>query len=87
MGNAKVMSIKIIWDYTLYWSGAALLFFRDKFCDLAFMVQRNLSKTSLKYRESLIGTPGASAFNLGVPSHAFVTISPANSNRIDCDFT
>jgi flavin-dependent dehydrogenase len=37
MGNAKVMSIKIIWDYTLYWSGAALLYFRDKFCDLEFM--------------------------------------------------
>ncbi len=37
MGNAKVMSIKIIWDYTLYWSGAALLYFRDKFCDLDFM--------------------------------------------------
>ncbi|NOQ63630.1 MAG: NAD(P)-binding protein [Methyloprofundus sp.] len=37
MGNAKVMSIKIIWDYTLYWSGAALLFFRDKFCDIEFM--------------------------------------------------
>ncbi|MBE0468949.1 MAG: tryptophan 7-halogenase [Methyloprofundus sp.] len=37
MANAKVMSIKIIWDYTLYWSGAALLFFRDKFCDLEFM--------------------------------------------------
>ncbi len=37
MANAKVMSIKIIWDYTLYWSGAALLYFRDKFCDLDFM--------------------------------------------------
>ena len=37
MANAKVMSIKIIWDYTLYWSGAALLYFRDKFCDLEFM--------------------------------------------------
>ncbi len=37
MGNAKVMSIKIIWDYTLYWSGVALLYFRGKFCDLAFM--------------------------------------------------
>jgi len=39
MSNAKVMSIKIIWDYTLYWSGAALLFFRDKFCDQNFMPQ------------------------------------------------
>ncbi len=39
MSNAKVMSIKMIWDYTLYWSGAALLFFRDKFCDQEFMGQ------------------------------------------------
>ncbi|MCF7971337.1 MAG: tryptophan 7-halogenase [Methylococcaceae bacterium] len=45
MANAKVMSIKIIWDYTLYWSGAALLFFRDKFCDLAFM---DIAVTSLQ---------------------------------------
>ncbi|NOQ17396.1 MAG: halogenase [Methyloprofundus sp.] len=37
MGNAKVMSIKIIWDYTLYWSGVALLFFKDKFTDATFM--------------------------------------------------
>jgi len=37
MGNAKVMSLKIIWDYTLYWSGVALLFFRNKFCDVEFM--------------------------------------------------
>jgi len=45
MANAKVMSIKIIWDYTLYWSGAALLFFRDKFCDLEFM---GIAATSLQ---------------------------------------
>lgn len=37
MGNAKVMSIKIIWDYTLYWSGVALLFFNNKFTDVEFM--------------------------------------------------
>ncbi|TXK97872.1 hypothetical protein BMR02_09635, partial [Methylococcaceae bacterium HT1] len=37
MGNAKVMTIKVIWDFTLYWCGIALLFFRNKLCDLAFM--------------------------------------------------
>ncbi|SMG65512.1 halogenase [methanotrophic bacterial endosymbiont of Bathymodiolus sp.] len=37
MGNAKVMSIKVIWDFTLYWSGIALLFFRHKLTDLEFM--------------------------------------------------
>ncbi len=37
MGNAKVMTIKVIWDFTLYWSGIAVLFFRDKLCDLMFM--------------------------------------------------
>jgi len=43
MGNAKVMSIKIIWDYTLYWSGVALLFFRNKFCDVEFMQKASAS--------------------------------------------
>lgn len=42
MANAKVMSIKIIWDYTLYWGGVALLFFRDKFIDVAFMQTASL---------------------------------------------
>lgn len=37
MGNARVMTIKVIWDFTLYWSGIAQLFFRNKLCDLAFM--------------------------------------------------
>ncbi len=37
MGNAKVMSIKVIWDFTLYWSGVAVLFFRSKLCDQMFM--------------------------------------------------
>lgn len=37
MGNAKVMTIKVIWDFTLYWSGIALLFFRNKLTDLVFM--------------------------------------------------
>jgi len=31
------MTIKVIWDFTLYWSGIAQLFFRNKLCDLAFM--------------------------------------------------
>ncbi len=37
MGNAKVMTIKVIWDFTVYWSGIALLFFRNKLVDLMFM--------------------------------------------------
>jgi len=37
MGNAKVMSVKIIWDYCMYWGSVALLFFRAKLCDRRFM--------------------------------------------------
>ncbi len=37
MGNAKIMSIKIIWDYCNYWGSIALLFFNNKLCDLPFM--------------------------------------------------
>jgi hypothetical protein len=37
MGHAQVMPIKIIWDFVMYWGGVALIFFRNKFCDAAFM--------------------------------------------------
>ena len=37
MGNAKVMSVKIIWDYCIYWGSVALLFFREKLWDCRFM--------------------------------------------------
>ncbi len=33
-GQAQVMSVKIIWDYALYWSINAFLFFNEKFTDL-----------------------------------------------------
>ena len=37
MGNARVMSIKIIWDFVMYWGGIAPLFFRDRLRDPIFM--------------------------------------------------
>ena len=37
MGNARVMSTKVVWDFAMYWGGVALLFFHDKLCDPAFM--------------------------------------------------
>ena len=37
MGSARVMTVKIVWDFVMYWGGVALLFFRDKFGDPAFM--------------------------------------------------
>jgi hypothetical protein len=37
MGHAKVMSIKILWDFMIYWSSVGLLFFTEKISDLAFM--------------------------------------------------
>lgn len=37
MGNARVMPVKIIWDFVMYWGGVAQLFFRNRFCDPAFM--------------------------------------------------
>ena len=37
MGNARVMSIKIVWDFVMYWGGIAPLFFRDRFQDPIFM--------------------------------------------------
>ncbi len=36
MGNARVMSLKILWDFTMYWGGIALLFNHGKICDREF---------------------------------------------------
>jgi flavin-dependent dehydrogenase len=37
MGNAQVMTAKIVWDNSTYWGFSALLFFNRKYTDLAFM--------------------------------------------------
>ncbi|HUK90983.1 MAG TPA: hypothetical protein VLZ81_11325, partial [Blastocatellia bacterium] len=37
MGNAQVMTAKIVWDFLLYWAFIANLFFQGKQCDLEFM--------------------------------------------------
>ena len=37
MGNAQVMTAKLVWDTAAYWAALALLFFHDKLCDLEFM--------------------------------------------------
>ncbi len=37
LGNARIMVIKILWDFSLYWGGVALLFIHNKLCDQPFM--------------------------------------------------
>jgi hypothetical protein len=37
MGRGRVMVTKVVWDFAMYWGGIALLFFRNKFRDPAFM--------------------------------------------------
>ena len=37
MGNAQVMSAKILWDNACYWAIPALIFFRRKFTDPVFL--------------------------------------------------
>jgi len=36
-GNAQVMSLKIVFDYSGYWGSTALLYFQNKLHDLAFL--------------------------------------------------
>lgn len=36
MGNAQVMTCKVIWDFSIYWGVNALIFFHNKSQDLAF---------------------------------------------------
>jgi flavin-dependent dehydrogenase len=37
MGSGRVMSTKVIWDFTMYWGGIAPLFFQNKLVDPMFM--------------------------------------------------
>jgi len=37
MGNGRVMSVKVVWDFAMYWGGIALVYFRDKFRDPEFL--------------------------------------------------
>ena len=39
MGNARVMTTKMIWDFVMYWGGVALLFSHDRMCDAEFAVR------------------------------------------------
>ncbi len=39
MGNAQVMTVKVAWDNACYWAISALLFFRRKYRDMAYMQQ------------------------------------------------
>jgi flavin-dependent dehydrogenase len=37
MGNPRVMTTKVVWDFVMYWGGVALLFCRGKLVDPDFM--------------------------------------------------
>ena len=37
LGNARIMTIKILWDFSLYWGGVALIFIHNKLSDQQFM--------------------------------------------------
>jgi hypothetical protein len=39
MGNAQVMTVKVAWDNACYWALSALLYFRRKYRDMAYMQQ------------------------------------------------
>lgn len=38
-GHAKIISVKLIWDYAMYWGVNAFLFFNNKFADIATITQ------------------------------------------------
>lgn len=37
MGNPRVMAVKVVWDFVMYWGGPALIFCRDRLQDPEFM--------------------------------------------------
>ncbi len=36
-GNPRIMAVKFVWDYAVYWGFPALLYFREKLTDVAFI--------------------------------------------------
>lgn len=48
MGNAQVMTVKIVWDFLVYWASSALLIFHRRLCDLEFMasIGKELQRTN-----------------------------------------
>lgn len=48
-GNPRAMSLKYVWDYAVYWSFPALLFFNDKLTDPGFL--QSLTKDVDRLRE------------------------------------
>ena len=40
-GDRRMMSIKLVWDYTYYWGVLTLLFFTDSICDIELMRELN----------------------------------------------
>jgi flavin-dependent dehydrogenase len=41
MADSRVMISKIVWDFTMYWGGVAILFCGDRLCDPSFMARVN----------------------------------------------
>ena len=41
-GNPRIMALKFVWDYAIYWGFPALLYFNDRLTDVAFI--QSLSK-------------------------------------------
>ena len=41
-GNPRIMALKFVWDYAIYWGFPALLYFNDKLTDVSFI--QSLSK-------------------------------------------
>ncbi|MEX2578004.1 MAG: tryptophan 7-halogenase [Verrucomicrobiales bacterium] len=47
-GNPRVMSLKYVWDYALYWSFPALLYFNDKLTDPPFFAKAGESIETIR---------------------------------------
>lgn len=48
-GNPRIMALKFVWDYAIYWGFPALLYFNDKLTDISFI--QSLSKGIEEMRE------------------------------------
>ena len=95
-GNAKVMSLKYVWDYALYWSFPALLYFNGKMTDPMFFLEashevkilRDLNRAMQRLLRDWEAADMSSAEPTYVDQHDITVLTQLNAelrDRLDDD--
>lgn len=77
MGNPRLMTLKVVWDFVMYWGGVALIFCRDKLHEQDFMdrsrpVLQGFAATNVRMQAFFREWGAVSAEDPATPSRVFV---------------